>query len=93
MNKIDNGVHMLAVIICLFMTAGCAATAAPTFYQLEKQADKHLSSVEHGLAIGVRLIKLADYLDRPQIVTHIADNNLCCVYPYTYLYRRQSIFD
>lgn len=76
MNKLQGKAHLLSTIICLFVVAGCATTPPPTFYQLEESASAQLSGVERGLAIGMELLNLAAYLDRPQIVTRVTDHKL-----------------
>ncbi len=69
--------YLLAFTCLLGLSfAGCATTHAPTFYQLEEPVSMELRGVEHGLIVGLELLNIPAYLDRPQIVTRIADHKL-----------------
>ena len=76
MKRIHEKAWLLISVLCLFIIAGCAVTPSPTYYQLEEPASSQLGGVERGLAIGVELLNVAAYLDRPQIVTRVTDHKL-----------------
>ena len=76
MKRIHEKACLLISVLCLFIIAGCATTPSPTYYQLEEPASSLLGGVERGLAIGVELLNVAAYLDRPQIVTRVTDHKL-----------------
>ena len=69
--------YLLAFTCLLGLSfTGCATTHAPTFYQLEEPVSMELRGVERGLVVGLELLNIPAYLDRPQIVTRIADHKL-----------------
>ena len=76
MYKRCNRIRTLMIAAALFAVAGCATTPPPTFYQLEEPASIHLSGLESGIAIGLGPVKVAAYLDRPQIVTRAEAHKL-----------------
>lgn len=76
MRTIHNKICLLLTFFIIGAIAGCAATPSPTYYQLEEPAGSQLGGVERGLAIGLELLNVAAYLDRPQIVTRITDHKL-----------------
>lgn len=76
MNGIHKKAYLLITVLCLCVVAGCTTTPPPTYYQLEEPASAQLGGVERGLAIGVELLNVAAYLDRPQIVTRVTDHKL-----------------
>ena len=66
----------LLMVATLLASAGCGTTSKATFYQLEQPASAQLTGIERGVAIGVGPVKVAEYLDRPQVVTRAADHKL-----------------
>lgn len=65
---------MIAAV--LLAVAGCATTPPPTFYQLEEPAITQLAGLDRGIAIGVGPVTIAEYLDRPQIVSRAEAHKL-----------------
>jgi len=76
MNRMFRRTHLLITVTALLAIAGCAKTPTPTFYQLEEPVGARLSGIERGIAIGVELLNLPAYLDRPQIVTRATTHTL-----------------
>jgi uncharacterized lipoprotein YmbA len=67
------GVLLLAMV--LFLSA-CAGKSAPSkFYVLNSLPQSPLSAPEGG-TIGVFPVTMPDYLDRPQVVTRVSENEL-----------------
>jgi uncharacterized protein len=67
---------LLVTAAMLLASVGCGTTSKSTFYQLEQLASAQLTGIERGIAIGVGPVKVAEYLDRPQVVTSAADHKL-----------------
>ena len=66
-------VLFLALVVCLSACAGKSASS--NFYVLSPLPQSTLSGAE-GTTIGVFPVALPDYLDRPQIVTRISENEI-----------------
>jgi len=66
-------VLFLALVVCLSACAGKSASSK--FYVLSPLPQSTLSGAE-GTTIGVFPVALPDYLDRPQIVTRISENEI-----------------
>jgi hypothetical protein len=66
-------VLFLALVVCLSACAGKSASSK--FYVLSPLPQSTLSAAE-GTTIGVFPVALPDYLDRPQIVTRISENEI-----------------
>jgi uncharacterized protein len=64
---------LLASAVCLCACAGKSATSQ--FYVLSSLPQPALGAVE-GTVIGVFPVAMPDYLDRPQIVTRVSENEL-----------------
>ena len=64
---------VLALVICLSACAGKSASSK--FYVLSSLPQSGLSAGE-GTPIGVLPIGIPDYLDRPQIVTRVSENEI-----------------
>ena len=52
----------------LLAMVGCGTTPPSNFYQLDEPAGIRLSGMDRGVAVGVELVNVAPYIDRPQIV-------------------------
>jgi uncharacterized lipoprotein YmbA len=67
-------------LILVFLTlGGCGATSQPSkFYLLNSlsSSEKLVSNLPSGMAIGIGPIHIPEYVDRPQIVTRISENEL-----------------
>ena len=63
---------------CALLLAGCARTPPVSYYQLSAQeAARNAPAAETGkMVIGIGPVRLAEYLDRPQIVTRQSANRL-----------------
>ena len=59
----------IAFVFILLLVAGCGTSPTPHFFHLEKNADVTLTGIERGTAVGIGPVNIAQYLDRPQIVT------------------------
>jgi uncharacterized protein len=55
---------------------GCDTTPPTRFYVLSTMADQATATPDKGTAIGIGPVTLPEYLNRPQIVTRIGDNQL-----------------
>lgn len=68
-----------AVLLVIYLLAGCGRTTSPAYYlmpSLTDAAPPPVASSGGGPYIGVGPVELADYLDRPQIVTRAADGRV-----------------
>ena len=66
-------VLLLALVICLSACAGKSASS--TFYVLSSLPQPTVSAAE-GTTIGVFPVAMPEYLDRPQIVTRVSENEI-----------------
>lgn len=66
-------VLFLALVVCLSACAGKSGSSK--FYVLSPLPQSALSAAE-GTTIGVFPVKMPDYLDRPQIVTRVSENEI-----------------
>jgi len=67
----------LAILILLPLTLGGCAKDAPTrFYVLSNMVEQPVAVPGKGTAVGIGPITIPQYLNRPQIVTRISDNQL-----------------
>ncbi len=66
-------VLLLALAVCFSACAGKSASSQ--FYVLSSLPQPSLSAAE-GAVIGVFPVSMPDYLDRPQIVTRVSENEL-----------------
>lgn len=67
-----------SILACLLLGA-CSATTQPSkFYLLHSlsSSEKPVSTAPSGLAVGVGPVEIPEYVDRPQIVTRINENEL-----------------
>lgn len=65
-------VARLAIVTLVWLVAGCAlqgTTPPSTFYMLRTTSTEKSTSGLEALAIGIGPVSVAEYLDRPQIVT------------------------
>ena len=77
MNKnVSYYLQRIAFILFSLLVAGCGTSPTPNFFHLEKNADVTLTGIERGTAIGVGPVTIAQYLDRPQIVTRAGSHRL-----------------
>ena len=71
---------MLTIVALLMHLAGCASSAPTRFYVLSPLASSKAESQalkdEGSIALGVGPVELPAYLDRPQIVTRLSENEL-----------------
>jgi hypothetical protein len=66
-------VALLALVVCLSACAGKSASSK--FYVLSPLPQSKLSGAD-GTTIGVFPVSMPDYLDRPQIVTRVSENEI-----------------
>lgn len=69
----------LVLFGCALLLAGCARTAPVSYYQLSAQEVVRTAPAggEAGkMVLGIGPVRLAEYLDRPQIVTRLTPNRL-----------------
>ncbi len=66
-------IGLLALAVCLSSCAGKSASSQ--FYVLSSLPQPGLSAAE-GTVIGVFPVAMPDYLDRPQIVTRVSENEI-----------------
>jgi uncharacterized lipoprotein YmbA len=71
---------MLTIVALLMHLAGCASSAPTRFYVLSpltsSKAESQVLKDEGCIAIGIGPVELPAYLDRPQIVTRLSENEL-----------------
>jgi len=71
---------MLTIVALLMHLAGCAISAPTRFYVLSPLASSNAESQalkdEGRIAIGIGPVEFPAYLDRPQIVTRVSENEL-----------------
>ena len=71
------GKEMAFVMACGLLLAGCGTTAPAKFYMLSAAPTSGAAGAVRGdKVIGVGPVTLAEYLDRPQIVTRTSANRL-----------------
>ena len=72
--------RLWAISIVLIVLCGCSASKPANYYVLSSLQNSRpavgTSGTEAELAIGVGPVKIAEYLDRPQIVTRTSSNGL-----------------
>jgi uncharacterized lipoprotein YmbA len=70
----------LTIVFLLMYLAGCASSAPTRFYVLSpltsSKAESQALKDEGCIAIGIGPVELPAYLDRPQIVTRVSENEL-----------------
>jgi uncharacterized protein len=66
-------VALLALVVCLSACAGKSASSK--FYVLSPLPQSKLSGAD-GASIGVFPVSMPDYLDRPQVVTRVSENEI-----------------
>jgi uncharacterized lipoprotein YmbA len=70
----------LTIVALLMHLAGCASSAPTRFYVLSPlastQAESQALKDEGCVSIGIGPVELPAYLDRPQIVTRVSENEL-----------------
>jgi hypothetical protein len=71
--SVHVAVLLLALVICLSACAGKSASSK--FYVLSPLPQSKLSGAD-GTTIGVFPVSMPDYLDRPQIVTRVSENEI-----------------
>ena len=72
MNTFNTNKRILFLSIMfsgILLLSACGTTQQSNFYQFEESINPALSGVEKGAVIGIGLIQLPEYIDRPQIVT------------------------
>ena len=80
MHLLISRLTMLTIVALLMHLAGCASSAPTRFYVLSPLASSKAESQalkdEGCIAIGIGPVELPAYLDRPQIVTRLSENEL-----------------
>lgn len=68
----------LVLLGCALLLAGCARTASVSYYQLSAQETARPAPVAEAgkMVLGIGPVRLAEYLDRPQIVTRLSATRL-----------------
>ncbi len=69
----------MALVGSFLLLAGCARTAPVSYYQLsalETARTAMAGSEAEKMVLGIGPVRLAEYLDRPQIVTRVTPNRL-----------------
>jgi len=79
-NSVRFRLAVVALVLCLVITTGCASTKPSRFYTLSALASSETrtkaGATSLSIAIGVGPITLPEHLDRPQIVTRTSRNEL-----------------
>lgn len=73
---IINCLHRIALVFFLLLVSGCGTSPTPHFFHLGKNINMTLTGIEKGVAIGIGPVNIAQYLDRPQIVTRVGSHRL-----------------
>jgi uncharacterized lipoprotein YmbA len=68
-------IHVVVLVLAVCLSACAGKSASSNFYVLSPLPQSKLSGAE-GPTIGVFPVALADYLDRPQIVTRVSENEI-----------------
>ena len=80
MHLLFSRLTMLTIVALLMHLAGCASSAPTRFYVLSPlpgaKAESQTLKDEGCIAIGIGPVELPAYLDRPQIVTRVSENEL-----------------
>jgi uncharacterized protein len=73
-------IALLVFVATPLVLAGCGTSPPSKFYVLNavkgQDVSGQVTSAPHALGLAVGPIAIPDYLDRPQIVTHMAQNEL-----------------
>jgi uncharacterized lipoprotein YmbA len=75
---VSQGLRVLLLLAAIFL-GGCVRSPEPKFYALTPAQDQYSawrSNSAPNAVIGIGPVKLADYLDRSQIVTRTGNNQL-----------------
>ncbi len=80
MRLLISRLSMLTIVALLMHLAGCASSAPTRFYVLSplasSKAESQVLKDDGCIALGVGPVELPAYLDRPQIVTRVSENEL-----------------
>jgi uncharacterized lipoprotein YmbA len=79
-NSVRFRLAVVALVLCLVVTIGCASTQPSRFFTLSALASSEtrtrVGASSPSIAIGVGPVTLPELLDRPQIVTRTSRNEL-----------------
>jgi len=72
----------VGLVLCLVLLVGCASDAPSRFYLLNPLTGEGAvqRAAESCVSVGIGPIKLPEYVNRPQIVTHTTPNELLLSY-------------
>ena len=70
-----RSVLLVALLVCFIILGGCAKTTPSKFYVLSPLS-KAASEGRNGFTIGLGPVELAEYFDRPQIITRVSPNQI-----------------
>ena len=80
MHDLFSRLTALTIVALLMHLAGCASSAPSRFYVLSplasSKAESQVLKDEGCIVLGVGPVELPAYLDRPQIVTRVSENEL-----------------
>ena len=80
MRLLISRLSMLTIVALFMHLAGCASSAPTRFYVLSpltsSKAESQALKDEGCIVIGIGPVELPAYLDRPQIVTRVSENEL-----------------
>jgi len=68
-------IHVVVLVLAVCLSACAGKSASSKFYVLSPLPQSKLSGAE-GTTIGVFPVAMPDYLDRPQIVTRVSENEI-----------------
>ena len=79
--SLSYGFGTATVCVLLIMSAGCSGSSPRTRFYLLAPLDtaaetNHEQRSDHRISVGIAPVELPAYLDRPQIVTRLSDNQL-----------------
>ena len=71
----------VGLVLCLLLLVGCASNAPSRYYVLSPlTAESKVAPEESCASVGIGPVKLPEYVNRPQIVTRTAPNELTLSY-------------
>lgn len=80
MNALPSKSVVATAVACALVLAGCNATSPSKFYLLtsipQSERGVHTVPAREGLAVGIGPIELPSYVNRPQVVTRMKQNEV-----------------
>ena len=71
-----NSLTIAVIVISIFLISACTTTPRTDYYQLNEKPDTSLKGIDKGSVIGIGPIQIAEYINRPQIITRTSAHQL-----------------